>query len=395
MAREVLLISEAPIATVQLLEQVLEAVAATTSLRTRSTTLADLTADDFTPTTFPLLVRTADLAAHRLVRELRRQSIPYGFYLDDNFWLLDPDTEIGRYYAGRALRQRLEQIVRGAHTVIASTPLLRDYVRRFNRATIQLESFFDFSLVPELPSVQRTRATVRGGFAASAHRGSDLEPVLADIVSALQAHPELEFEIIGVDDDALARHPRIRTFAYLDSYAEYSRFQRRRAWDFGLAPLGGALSNLYKTDNKFREYAAHGIPGIYQDLPPYAAVRDGETGLLAGGTRTWRDAIELYVSDPALRERVRVAARADAEDRCSLDKIAPLWAEFFESAPEAGPTVASLRARLRRRRRPHEVSRARLLVAYGLERAREQGILATGLQTVRFVARRVVARIRG
>jgi glycosyltransferase involved in cell wall biosynthesis len=280
--------------------------------------------------------------------------------------------------------------------VIAATPLLQEYVLPKNPATIQLDSFFDFRLAPTIPR-RPSRRMVRGGFAASTARGHDLREVIDDVLAILEAHDDVEFEIIGAKDDAIPPHPRIRRFSYRPSYHEYIAFQRSRTWDFGLAPLGGAASNLYKTDNKYREYAAQGVPGIYQEAAPYARVRDGETGLIAGGRRTWREAMEILIGDPELRGRIRLAARADAERRLALANVAPQWAAFFAAAPAIGGDDARLE-RARREIAPpptarqRAMPRARLLWEYGLASIEHRGVLNTAGRTVRFLAKKAIGR---
>ena len=80
----------------------------------------------------------------------------------------------------------------------------------------------------------------------------------------------------GVQSD-----PRIRLFDHMRSYAEFIRFQAGRNWAIGMAPLLDHSSNRAKTNNKYREYGACGIPGAYSDMPPYqGSVQPGVTGVL-------------------------------------------------------------------------------------------------------------------
>ena len=393
MADHVLLVAEARITTVQLLERILGHLEHNSTLRFTSRLLHELEPEDFAEGVYPLIVRTCNPEAARLVRALRRSGTKFGFYLDDNFWLLDPSTELGRHYAARPTRRRLDSIVRNSSPVIVSTALLRDWIALRAHHVMQLDSFFDFSLVPSALSSRPKRDEVRVGFAASAHRGDDLVEVMPQILSVLDEYPKLFLEVIGADVEALGAHPRIRVFPYLSSYEVYLKFQLDRAWDIGLAPLGALGSNLYKTDNKYREYAALGIAGIYQNAPPYAAVRHGDSGLLAGGELGWGDALRRFLSEPGLIDHVRQAAHTDARARLSLDVIAPQWGAFLAEAPAIGADNRAERLR-QSIRRPQSVLarrllRVRLLWAHGLTQLAEHGFWPTLARTVRFVARGV------
>ncbi len=393
MAEHVVLVSEARIATVQLLERIVEHLEETTALTAESVLLSELSPELIIDGTYFLIVRTCSPEASTFVSALRRSGAPYGFYLDDNFWLLDPETALGRHYAARPTRRRLDAIVRNAQPVIASTPLLRDWLTPRARAVHQLDSFFDFTLVDSVLPPRPSRSGLRVGFAASASRGGDLAAVLHDVLAVLDEHPDLELEVIGADPEAIPDHERVTVFPYLPSYSEYIEFQRSRGWDIGIAPLGRAASNQYKTDNKYREYSALGIAGVYQESAPYAAVRDGQTGLLAGQGRSWRDALLRYCDDPTLIDSVREAARRDVQQRLSLDAVAPQWGAFFAAAPSISATSEASRA-LRTALHPpstptdKRLQRARLLWLYGLTHLAEHGFWSTLLRTVRFPFRR-------
>lgn len=392
MATHLLLISEARTATVQILERIAGHLERSTGLAVTSRLLEEVEPDDLDPGTYPIIIRSCHPLAVRLAAAFRRSGVRYGFYLDDNFWLLDPATELGRHYAARPTRRRLDAMVRGADPVIAATPLLRDWLAPRARAVVQLDSFFDFSLVPETLPPRAERPGLRVGFAASMHRGDDLAAVSAAVLGALEEHGDLEVEIIGAEGGTLAEHPRTTTFPHLDSYEKYLAFQRERAWDIGIAPLGSAASNAFKTDNKYREYAALGIAGIYQDAPPYAAVRDGETGLLAGSVHSWDEALRLYCTQRDLIDRVRSAAWDDAHARLSLEAVGPQWQAFIAAAPGAGSRPGALDA-VRRRIAPpsgpwsRRMLRLRLLTAYGRSHLAERGVLSTVQRTVRFLLR--------
>src|SRR6185369_8954608 len=120
--------------------------------------------------------------------------------------------------------------------------------------------------------------------------------------------------------DALRGHPRVRFTPYFDELADYYRYMARVRWTIGLALLADDEFNRGKTDNKYREYAAFGIPGIYSDMPVYAgSVRDGVNGILTPNTEDGvAAALERLVESAELRRRIRDAALRDVSERYSL-----------------------------------------------------------------------------
>src|SRR3546814_8283247 len=85
-------------------------------------------------------------------------------------------------------------------------------------------------------------------------------------------------------------------------------FFRSIDYAVGVAPLSDTTFNRSKSDIKFLELAALGIPTIASDVAPYRSIRHGETGLLVKEDHMWSRWLKASVDEPeGFAEMGRVA----------------------------------------------------------------------------------------
>ena len=327
----VLMVIEHDIATTQLIEQILGACAPF-GVRYRKIRLADLAERDLDGDAVPFLVRCGDPVLPPWIELLERQKRPYLYYIDDNFWELAAETPLGQYYRHPGVRKALECSVSNAHRVIANSEVLAAYLQRFTTRTQVLPAFFDFSLIDGV--VPEPTAEFRIGFAGSISRGIDLQLIRGTIEPILDRIPNAVFEFCGVMPEGVEAGPRIRFFPHTNSYADFIQFQARRNWAVGMAPLRDTPANRAKTDNKYREYGACGIAGVYSDIPPYEGnVRPGVTGLMVGSSgEEWLAAILRLALDVELRTRIGRSAAGHTREKYSVDNVAAVWAACIQDS---------------------------------------------------------------
>jgi len=327
---EVLLIVEADIATTQLTEQLLSECS-NFCIKYKKVYLADLDQNFFSDSALPLFVRTVDPVAISWMRSLRASNIPYFFYIDDNFWLINGETPLAKYYQHPIIRRSLKYAVENATFVITNSAPLKDFILPKNRNTTLLPAFFDFSLL--LPYKVKSVSEYRIGFAGSPSRDADLE-VLKDVIPYFLAQRnDVVFEFVGCLPKWLEQGPRVRFFGHMNSYEEYVAFQLQRGWKIGLAPLGDKESNRYKTNNKYREYSAFRCAGVYTYSESYVgSVADGVTGLLIKNNTaaSWIASIQRYLDDEKSRVSIVEQAYNDVYRRFDIVVVAAQWAALFQ-----------------------------------------------------------------
>lgn len=139
----------------------------------------------------------------------------------------------------------------------------------------------------------------------NAHHAADLEllgDVFADLATA-DGTP-IRLEVIGVTEDGDADWFR-RIEVPDGHYPAFSRWlvAHRARWRAGVAPLRDEEFNRAKSDLKFLEYTALGLPAVVSDRPSYAvAERYGAVGV-PDDVDAWRGAVRGAVERGAPDER--------------------------------------------------------------------------------------------
>src|SRR5204862_2406024 len=190
-----------------------------------------------------------------------------------------------------------------------------------------VECAVDWDLIPKLPKRDDQRVSIV--YATSRwDKDTMVSLFLDDLTQLLETHGDcVRVSFWGYHPPELRLHPAVR---FLNFTSNYDRFFRRFAqaqFDIGLAPLRDDLFHAAKCHNKFREYAATRIAGIYSKVSVYSSCVEHErTGLLVENRPgAWRAALIRLIEDGALRERIQTAAFAAASTRSQTAKNDLVW----------------------------------------------------------------------
>ncbi|MBZ9709914.1 glycosyltransferase [Mesorhizobium sp. ESP7-2] len=341
----VLMIVEAKIATTYLLEQVMSACRAH-GVDHEVKFLSELQIEDFTSDKIPMFVRCADPLMLLWAQMLADADKSYAYYIDDNFWRITGNGPLAAYYRHPLVRKSLNFAVSHAETVIVNSSELARFVSRLNNRVAVLPTFFDFSLIDGV-SLSCTEE-IRIGFAGSPSRVDDLDLISPIIEPILDRFPQTVFEFAGVLPRGVEVGTRVRFFPHIGDYDAYIKFQASRNWTIGLAPLIDHEANRSKTDNKYREYSACHIAGIYSDIPPYMdVVKNSVTGILVDNRpESWLDSISYLIEMPEKRIKIASMAFSHAKSKYDVRSISDEWARvFIQIGEREQPNVKSLKRR--------------------------------------------------
>ena len=265
----------------------------------------------------------------QIAKRLRRSGRYVIYILDDDLLNISPDVSSAAFYAQPEVRENILGMIALSDALLTPSPLLAEKYARDGRVALMTE---EPALDPVPYAPHDPSSPVKIGFAGSIDRKGDLDRLLREALLRVRDRygERVRFEFFGAKPGFIpalnARH-----IPYCDSYDVYRKTLDACAWDIGLAPLAASEFNACKHYNKFCEYAAAGIVGIYSDCMPYTRIPDRALyGRFCSNTpEDWYDAICALIEDREAREACRERCCACAAGPLNVDAVADaLWRDL-------------------------------------------------------------------
>lgn len=231
-----------------------------------------------------------------LANYARKKGIKVIYEMDDD--LLDPpeDETWGKRYRRCGFPHIVGRFLKTAHQVKAGSPVL---VERLGNQGI--ESIYQpYAVRARKNPPLRSGPPYRIGYFGTPHH----QPDISSIFPALQTLEEefgddVEFEFFGCVPQMGHKLKQIRVWKFNPDYERFLDDLSEREWTVGLAPLRPTRFNEAKSNSKFREFAAIGVPAVYSDLKPYRECVDHwKNGLLCGWKpENWVDTVKEVIQN--------------------------------------------------------------------------------------------------
>ena len=265
----------------------------------------------------------------RRIAELRAAGVTVLYEIDDD--LRGVASEPGHEFAPKFPPQRIrahEAAIRACDGVICSTPVLADRLAGLNDRIHICANGIDLARYP-YPLPQRETVTI--GWAGGTGHERALRPWLPAVAAVLEARPQARFCSVGQPFG----HRLVERFGDRSSAVPFTALDTypaaMAAFDVALAPAASSAFFTAKSDLRFLEAAALGLP-VVADPAVYATVVHGVTGLHAATPDEAREAMVALVDDAVLRRALGAAARAYVERERSSTVTARAWAEALKIA---------------------------------------------------------------
>ena len=281
-----------------------------------------LTQDDLNWADIVLLGRMDDNFACDVAKWLRKNGKYLIYIIDDDLLNIPKGITSAAHYWQPSVQRNIREMIATCHAILSPSPLLLDKYAMDGRLGL-LTREPTVAPVPYTP--HDPKAPVKIGFAGSVDRADDVRQLLGEALQEIKAlyGDRVQIEFFGFQNP-LTKKLAAKARPYCRSYEEYRAVLNEMAWDIGLAPMPDTPFHACKHYNKFVEYAAAGVVGIFSDLEPYTQLKQ-DIGLgvfCENRTETWVQAIRTLIDDRDKLEAMRRQVCECAVSTVSAESIA-------------------------------------------------------------------------
>lgn len=190
--------------------------------------------------------------------------------------------------------------------LIVSTDYLKDKYGSLNKRIYTIPNAINFDVWDKVKKGGEHKR-IRIGWVGGASHSGDLRLVKDAIYRILDRHKNVEiyFHMGGLPQKWMLGRPRFHAFHKWFTIDKYHQGFAKYNFDIGIAPLRDTEFNRAKSNLRFLEFAALGIPIVASNVEPYKeTIKHGKTGLLATEPEEWYKYLDYLVRNETERKKM-------------------------------------------------------------------------------------------
>ena len=254
------------------------------------------------------------------------------YYLDDDLLAIPDFVGSAEYFANSDVASNIKNIIKECDCLWTTNPNIAKKYSSFCQRVVITKGP---ALLLGTTKKQKNDQIIRVGFAGSTDYAKCIDNILRVPLLEISGKygDKISFEFLGAKPQIIKELKNAKYFPYIENPEEYALFMESCQWDIGLAPLPDGEFFRCKYFNKFLEYGASGIAGIYSKVEPFLfIVEHGINGFLCENTNdSWIEAITELIENEKLRQDIIDNARTLLKQNFTVDAVGN---EIVEKIPE-------------------------------------------------------------
>lgn len=237
-------------------------------------------------------------STEKILESILELQKPIVYELDD--LLLELPRSHPSYYSFKRHDPFIKWILKEADIITVSTKPLKEAISKYTSKPIQVKpNLINFDLFMQRPKPRnKSFKFLVSGTSTHQKDWAIIEEALIMLLNKYKEQVNIVF--FGDTPKNLAHHDSVNVIPFQPNYVDYASQLKGLDIDAALTPLENTSFNQKKSNIKWLEYSAAGIPGAYSDITPYnTCISHEQTGLLVKNDSTsWFNAMVKLIENP-------------------------------------------------------------------------------------------------
>ena len=252
---------------------------------------------------------------------------PWFTDFDDNCFSLNPSSPAYEIYnPGSAGEMIIRDQIQMSTGLIVSTENLREVYERINPNIYVVPNGIDFSIWEKLKKPSKTKK-IRIGWAGGGSHLDDLEFIEPAVTRISKKFSNVEFVFLGGVHPNYKDKSKIKAITKWYGIDKYPQALADLNLDIALAPLRDNEFNRAKSNLRYLEYSALGIPTIASNVTPFKMINSGKDGLLVTEVDEWENAMSELITNQKMRKDMGKEAFLRVKKDYNIVKIADKYCD--------------------------------------------------------------------
>jgi len=246
--------------------------------------------------------------------------------LDDNILSVPTYNQASKCYSpNNEIRNMAVTQIREADALIVSTPYLKELYSEFNDHIYVMPNSIDFNTWGKAQMGKNKGKITIGWMGGGTHNG-DLEIVLPAMKYLGEKYPNVQFSFLHGASPEIRAMKGVKVNSKWERIDKYHKYVAKAGFDIGLAPLQDNAFNRGKSNLRWLEYSALGIPCVASNVGHFAETIDnGVDGLLCDTPEDFTTALEGLILNKSRRKEIGQAAKARVFADFNIDQTAKYY----------------------------------------------------------------------
>lgn len=274
-----------------------------------------------------IVIQRSNPYATEILKRAKKLKIKVIYETDD--FLLNIKKDNNAYNEMQRLKPGIIKSIDNADVVTTSTTQIANKFKEMDKK-VKIIRNYQLNTVKSLKPFKSNKNIKIGYFGTFTH-SQDLKLIENPMKEIINKY-DVQFEVIGVAGSESDWYTVKKLPYYPMSSSTFMKWLVSQIdWDIGVAPLVNNDFNRCKSELKYIEYTALGIPTVASDIEGYREVIiDRFNGFLARNQTDWIKKISKLIEDNAFRHAMVNNARENILKNYNLNSRVKQWDELLE-----------------------------------------------------------------